>query len=843
MFRQSPPFYNARTRPPSPIFLGILLNLFMKGAYGSIEPNHSHFGASAHLKNPKLHLEPREEYSAVDLTASQKKYLGHSVGMGSLLANIFRLVGNVRGGRCEQSHIGQPPRRTATRRELGRTATPTAWVAPLCGGAQGNRESLPRKPPSAPSFTDMLNFASQKRSELLTPLELTHKIFVLCERLFSQVMSHSPGASACGRPGSANARPLTSRFGHIKMRLVWGCGRVPGVFDASAHPPFLGSQSVLSHPPGASACGRPGSANARLLTSRFGHIKMRLVWGCGRVPGVFDASAHPPFLRSQPGYAVAKGPLKTPTPGQLQRYDSSNTPDRTAFFSLSAFAMSSLEGLSGSNPWCLDDRAKAAKPKFFVQPSSRWADWRRCAHVSLLTGESKFRLRSHRASCQLVYDYTRPLRGHGEHIERPWPRVPSTPDRETVEQGRAAYKTAQVRVSAISALYISFFEFPLPSSRFLWTWKLRIKSDAASDHNALWSMHCGRRPASLGHPISRAHNMHRSTKGRRGGRAPPPPTMHVHQPHFGQVISVSANSRNAIGHAHIVNTQPRDVVPSYVQEDLNTNAAVESWDFSYDLGDTTLLGEVQVPETDGIVLTKKKKVYENSDYPMLTWANEHQDEYLNEMLRLEGRGYPAIYSTCGGCGHADPTFSTYFVRRSLKDLGLVIQLGHPAGTSCPNSTKAHKDFVLIDVTGVHEIALNYCLCDSNIKERQQLMRVCWWPATARAPQTCATFAVVRLFRTLNCLGKVSAHDFLKSLELLTNNDGLVPVPLRLTVHVSLGPLSSLPSHRPPVQDHAYDEARGSRTRSFGRPRDCAGRAGTAVSRLSSSRNQSAGRMG
>jgi hypothetical protein len=121
----------------------------------------------------------------------------------------------------------------------------------------------------------------------------------------------------------------------------------------------------------------------------------------------------------------------------------------------------------------------------------------------------------------------------------------------------------------------------------------------------------------------------------------------------------------------------------------------------------------------------------------------------------------------------------YFVRRSLKDLGLVIQLGHPAGTSCPNSTKAHKDFVLIDVTGIHDIALNYCLCDSNIKEHQQLMRVCWWPATAHAPQTCATFAVVRFFRTLNCLGKVSAHDFLKSLELLTNNDGLVPVPVRV----------------------------------------------------------------
>lgn len=43
------------------------------------------------------------------------------------------------------------------------------------------------------------------------------------------------------------------------------------------------------------------------------------------------------------------------------------------------------------------------------------------------------------------------------------------------------------------------------------------------------------------------------------------------------------------------------------------------------------------------------------DYLMLTWAG-HQDEYLDEMLRLEGRGYLAIYSTCGGCKCPNPTF-------------------------------------------------------------------------------------------------------------------------------------------------------------------------------------------
>ncbi|KAF7373979.1 CxC2 domain-containing protein [Mycena sanguinolenta] len=199
------------------------------------------------------------------------------------------------------------------------------------------------------------------------------------------------------------------------------------------------------------------------------------------------------------------------------------------------------------------------------------------------------------------------------------------------------------------------------------------------------------------------------------------------------------------------------------------------------------------------------------DYPMLTWA-EHQDEYLDEVLRLEGRGYAAIYSRCGGCGVADPKFrccqqtcygpslycrqcvverhavlpthwieewnGAFFQRRSLKELGLVIQLGHPPGITCPNPLAANKAFVLIDLTGVHNVAVNFCRCDGAIEKRQQLMRVCWWPATVRDPQTCATFATVRLFQILNCQGKVSAHDFLRSLELLTNNDGLNPLPDR-----------------------------------------------------------------
>ncbi|KAJ6475387.1 hypothetical protein C8R45DRAFT_1102680 [Mycena sanguinolenta] len=268
------------------------------------------------------------------------------------------------------------------------------------------------------------------------------------------------------------------------------------------------------------------------------------------------------------------------------------------------------------------------------------------------------------------------------------------------------------------------------------------------------------------------------------------------RPHSAQVVSIAPNGRSASAHAHPLDSVSyfASSAPEYSYEDLVTNAALETWDHGHDLGDPGLVPEVQEEIDDGIILKSKRKVYENSDHPMLTWAS-HQDEYLDEMLRLEGRGYPAIYSKCGGCGEADPRYrctlqacygpglfckscivarhavlpthwiqewnGIFFVRRALKDLGLVIQLSHPPGFGCPSPLSAHTHYVVIDVTGIHHVKVNFCH---------------WWPATVRGPRTCATFSVVRLFQIMNCLGKISAHDYLRSLELLTNNDGLSPAP-------------------------------------------------------------------
>ncbi|KAJ7613807.1 hypothetical protein B0H17DRAFT_966315, partial [Mycena rosella] len=107
-----------------------------------------------------------------------------------------------------------------------------------------------------------------------------------------------------------------------------------------------------------------------------------------------------------------------------------------------------------------------------------------------------------------------------------------------------------------------------------------------------------------------------------------------------------------------------------------------------------------------------------------------------------------------------------FVPTMLDELKAQIQLGHSPGTYCPKAQPAHKDFCIIDSLGFRTVLLNFCGCDLNVTHRQQLMRACLWPATSLDPQTCATFNSIWLFEVQNCLGKISAYNFVCSLELL-----------------------------------------------------------------------------
>ncbi|KAJ6544870.1 hypothetical protein DFH09DRAFT_928032, partial [Mycena vulgaris] len=177
-------------------------------------------------------------------------------------------------------------------------------------------------------------------------------------------------------------------------------------------------------------------------------------------------------------------------------------------------------------------------------------------------------------------------------------------------------------------------------------------------------------------------------------------------------------------------------------------------------------------------------------------------------VRGEGRGAPEFYEKCGECREPAPLFrcarqacigpgmyceecivklhrqlpthmlekwsGEFLMLMTLDELTVDarLQLGHRPGTYCPKATPTHKDFVIMVTLGICTVKLNFCGCDSTLTHRQQLMRACLWPATLFDPQSCATFNAIRLFEVQNCLGKISAYDFVRSLELLSNNDGV-----------------------------------------------------------------------
>ncbi|KAJ7751515.1 hypothetical protein DFH07DRAFT_774758 [Mycena maculata] len=179
--------------------------------------------------------------------------------------------------------------------------------------------------------------------------------------------------------------------------------------------------------------------------------------------------------------------------------------------------------------------------------------------------------------------------------------------------------------------------------------------------------------------------------------------------------------------------------------------------------------------------------------------------FLAETLRLEGRGDHAAYELCprcdrrkgdyrctdclgGGellCGeclvkaHRQLPFhrverwtGSMFEQKSLKELGLRIQLGHWHGKmrACSNPLRAAgDDFVIIDVLGIHRVGLDYCGCGHGGHPSVQLFRAGLWAATTTNPKTAVTFAVLRKYHLLSFESKCAALEFYQSLARETNN--------------------------------------------------------------------------
>ncbi|KAI0702117.1 hypothetical protein C8Q76DRAFT_632973, partial [Earliella scabrosa] len=75
----------------------------------------------------------------------------------------------------------------------------------------------------------------------------------------------------------------------------------------------------------------------------------------------------------------------------------------------------------------------------------------------------------------------------------------------------------------------------------------------------------------------------------------------------------------------------------------------------------------------------------------------------------------------------------FFECSSLRELGVVIQLGH-GGLPCANSAKNTRRLVVVTCTGIHEVEARFCecLCEDGtefVPQWVQCMRFGWFPAT------------------------------------------------------------------------------------------------------------------
>ncbi|KAF9019901.1 hypothetical protein BDZ89DRAFT_1093800 [Hymenopellis radicata] len=244
--------------------------------------------------------------------------------------------------------------------------------------------------------------------------------------------------------------------------------------------------------------------------------------------------------------------------------------------------------------------------------------------------------------------------------------------------------------------------------------------------------------------------------------------------------------------------------PLGTAEDVHSAAMADTVvGFTYLMGDQVDAQPSNNISNDGIVVVAPT-CNTNSDDPMATWR-QYRSHYLDELLRWDGRGgaddkcslcpasqmpqraeYRCCESEClnlgllcGICGVKHhkmlPLYwierwnDTYYEHCTLHDLGLSVQLGHSADSTCPQRYSTSRDFTVLHNNGIHTISLFFCGCSFAPASYIQLLRVGWWPATPLEPRTALSFTLLRAFHYLNTLGKLPAWDMWQGLQAMSAN--------------------------------------------------------------------------
>ncbi|KAJ7081795.1 hypothetical protein B0H15DRAFT_786116, partial [Mycena belliarum] len=191
------------------------------------------------------------------------------------------------------------------------------------------------------------------------------------------------------------------------------------------------------------------------------------------------------------------------------------------------------------------------------------------------------------------------------------------------------------------------------------------------------------------------------------------------------------------------------------------------------------------------------------DRPLNGWARDDLEDFLDAIIRHEGRGEYENQTRCAECRttgtqqyqcleclscalfcvsctvrlHRDNPFhiiqrwtGSCLQRTDLRSLGLRVQLGHKRGEVCPG-TRKEETFCIVDSNCIHEVAVDFCTCGAETSRADQLLRARLYPATTTRPRSAATFRVLRKFHKLSFESKCSAYEFYNALARETNNTG------------------------------------------------------------------------
>ncbi|KAJ7050839.1 hypothetical protein C8F01DRAFT_1177269, partial [Mycena amicta] len=225
--------------------------------------------------------------------------------------------------------------------------------------------------------------------------------------------------------------------------------------------------------------------------------------------------------------------------------------------------------------------------------------------------------------------------------------------------------------------------------------------------------------------------------------------------------------------------------------------------------------EPDMDDVGGKAGAEKRKRYASSDDPMSVWV-PHAPMFLEELLRREGLGDFTHNPHCARCAQAfrpgsdrifrcthcgdylqceeclrsehqahplhvikewngefwcrTNVFSSSPNAEGQPGLGWVFQIGHH-GFPCANPSPSTKRMVVLDVRGVFTLRIRTCRCTLGQTRNtlRQLLAHGWYPRDDDGPGN---------FRLLQVVGNVNVHDFVGTLERLTDPTRVDPTPDR-----------------------------------------------------------------